>query len=93
MSTAGSVLVDTNVVVAHFRNDPNLTERLAAVASVYLPWVVLGELYFGAQRAQRRDEQLSFIRDFLRTAVLLLPDQDTIEHLQPGMPTSPWFRD
>ncbi len=80
MNTAGSVLVDTNVVVAHFRNDPELTGRLAAAGSVYLPWVVLGELHFGAQRAQRREEQLTFIRDFLRTAVLLLPDQDTTEH-------------
>ena len=28
MNTAGSVLLDTNVVVAHLRNDPDLTVRL-----------------------------------------------------------------
>ena len=28
--TAGSVLLDTNVVVAHFRSDPDLTARLTS---------------------------------------------------------------
>jgi predicted nucleic acid-binding protein len=45
MNTAGSVLLDTNVVVAHFRNDPELTARLTTAPAIYLPWVVLGELH------------------------------------------------
>jgi tRNA(fMet)-specific endonuclease VapC len=79
MNTAGSVLLDTNVVVAHFRNDPDLTARVRATPAIYLPWVVLGELHYGAQRAQRRAAQLALIRDFLQTATLLLPDQSTSE--------------
>jgi tRNA(fMet)-specific endonuclease VapC len=51
MNTAGSVLLDTNVVVAHLRNDPDLTARLRAAPAIYLPWVVLGELHYGALRA------------------------------------------
>jgi tRNA(fMet)-specific endonuclease VapC len=54
MNTAGSVLVDTNIVVAYFRGDKVLPPRFAEVTPVYVPWVVLGELHFGAQRAQRR---------------------------------------
>jgi tRNA(fMet)-specific endonuclease VapC len=46
---------------------------------VYLPWVVLGELHFGAQRAQRRQEQLAYIRDLLTYAVVLFADQGTTE--------------
>jgi tRNA(fMet)-specific endonuclease VapC len=79
MNTAGSVLLDTNVVVAHFRNDPDLTARLTAAPALYLPWVVPGELQYGALRAQRRAAQLALIRDFLRTTNLLLPDQSTSE--------------
>ena len=44
-----------------------------------MPWVVLGELHYGALRAQRREAQLTLIRDFLQTATLLLPDQNTSE--------------
>jgi tRNA(fMet)-specific endonuclease VapC len=79
MSTVGSVLLDTNVVVAHLRNDPGLTARLRAAPAIYLPWVVLGELHYGALRAQRREAQLALIREFLQTAILLLPDQSTCE--------------
>lgn len=79
MNTAGSVLLDTNVVVAHLRNDPDLTARLRAAPALYMPWVVLGELHYGALRAQRREAQLTLIRDFLQTATLLLPDQNTSE--------------
>ncbi len=80
MSATGSVLVDTNVVVAHFRGDGALTSRLGEASAVYLPWVVLGELHYGARRARRRDEALAQIRDFRGIAVLLLPDERTAEH-------------
>ena len=79
MNTAGSVLLETNVVVAHLRNDPDLTARLRTAPALYMPWVVLGELHYGALRAQRREAQLTLIRDFLQTATVLLPDQNTSE--------------
>ena len=79
MNTAGSVLLDTNVVVAHLRNDPDLTARLRGTPAIYVPWVVLGELHYGAFRAQRREAQLALIRDFLQTTTLLMPDQTTSE--------------
>jgi tRNA(fMet)-specific endonuclease VapC len=79
MNTAGSVLLDTNVVVAHLRTDSDLTARLRATLALYLPWVVLGELHYGALRARRREVQLALIRDFLQTTTLLMPDQTTSE--------------
>jgi len=80
MSATGSVLVDTNVVVAHLRGDPALASRLGEASAVYLPWVVLGELHYGAQRARRREEALAQIRDFLGMTILVLPDERTAEH-------------
>ena len=84
MNTGGSVLLDTNIVVAHFRNDIDLTAQLRSASAQYLPWIVLGELSYGAslngaRRAQRREAQMALIRDFLQTATLLLPDQSTSE--------------
>ena len=80
MNTAGSVLVDTNAVVAYFRGDQTLPPHFAEFALLYMPWAVLCELHFGAQRAQRRLQQLEHIRDFLTFAVVLFPDQTTTEH-------------
>jgi tRNA(fMet)-specific endonuclease VapC len=79
MNMAGSVLVDTNVVVAYFRGDKVLHPHFAGLTPVYLPWVVLGELHSGAERAQRRQEQLAYIYDLLIYAVVLFADQDTTE--------------
>jgi tRNA(fMet)-specific endonuclease VapC len=79
MNTAGSVLLDTNVVVAHLRSDPDLTARLRSAPALYIPWVVLGELHYGALRAQRREAQLALIRDFLQNTTILMPDQSTSE--------------
>jgi predicted nucleic acid-binding protein len=52
MAVAGSVLLDTNIVVAHFRNDQTVTVQLRAAPAIFVPWVVLGELHYGALRAQ-----------------------------------------
>ncbi len=77
MNTPGSVLVDTNVVVAYFRGDRKLHPNFTGATTVNLPWVVLGELYYGAQRAQRKQEQLAYIRDLLTFTEVLFPDHDT----------------
>ncbi len=79
MNTAGGVLLDTSVVVPHLRGDQALSAGLAQVASNRMPWVVLGELLFGAQRAVRPQEALAQVRAFVRTAVLPLPDEGTAE--------------
>ena len=79
MSTPDDVLLDTSVVIAHFRSRQGLTAQLGGAARLCMPWVVLGELHFGAQRAQRHEEALAQIHDFLKIAELLLPDQETSE--------------
>ncbi|MSV30444.1 MAG: type II toxin-antitoxin system VapC family toxin [Bryobacterales bacterium] len=77
MNTAGSVLLDTNVVVAYFRGDKDLHPHFVGATPLNLPWVVLGELYYGAQRAQRRQEQLAYIHDLLTYAEVLFPNHET----------------
>jgi hypothetical protein len=56
MKRAGSVLLDTSVIIDYIRGDQRLRPQFAAAATMYVPLVVLGELYFGAQRAPRRDD-------------------------------------
>ena len=79
MSRAGSVLLDTSVIIDYFRGDQVLHSCFAAVATMYVPLVALGELHFGAQRAPRRDDALTQVREFMKTATLLLPDENTAE--------------
>lgn len=79
MNRAGSVVLDTSVIVDYMRGDQRLRPWFAAVATIYVPLVALGELHYGVQRALRREASLRQVRDFLRTATLLLPDEGTAE--------------
>jgi tRNA(fMet)-specific endonuclease VapC len=50
---SGSVLLDTNIVIAIFAEEPPVLERMAAAEEVFVPAVALGELYYGARHPRR----------------------------------------
>ncbi len=52
----GRLLLDTNMVVALFAGENLVQERLAQADEVFLSSTVLGELYYGAQRSGRIEE-------------------------------------
>src|SRR5258708_5669059 len=51
MNAIGSVLVDTSIVVDYFRQDLTLHEKIDQVEEVYVPLVILGELFYGAHKS------------------------------------------
>jgi predicted nucleic acid-binding protein len=54
MPTLGnSLLLDTSVVVKHFRDPTAMVDRLADYEELYLPQPALGELYKWAYRTDR----------------------------------------
>jgi tRNA(fMet)-specific endonuclease VapC len=71
------VLLDTNIVSAHFRGDPIVTPRLQASHAIYLPSIVLGELHFGAHRSPNPDRNLERIERFVAAVMLLSVDAAT----------------
>ena len=77
MPTDAKILVDTNVVVAFFRGEEQLHPRFKAVELICLPWIVLGELHFGAQRSTRREREIANIKDLLLYAGVVFPNQET----------------
>lgn len=79
MIPAGSVLLDTSVVINHFRGDPRITEALEGAAAIYLPTVALGELYYGAFRSAHREKHFEQVRRFLPAVTVLAVDSQTSE--------------
>ena len=73
-STLGqmAVLVDTNIVSAHFKGDPAVTARLQASDIIYLPTIVLGELHFAAHPSPIPARNLERIERFV-AAVMMMP--------------------
>lgn len=73
----GRFLLDTNIVIASYEGDGVARDLLGHVEQVFLPCVVLGELYFGAFRSGRREANLSRLRALIHTHRILDCDRDT----------------
>jgi predicted nucleic acid-binding protein len=54
-----SLLLDTSVVVKHFRYPTAVVNKLAEYEELYLPQPALGELYYGAYRSGRLENKPS----------------------------------
>ena len=75
MSTNGKVL-DTNAVVALF-NEDRLLKTLLAGSTLYLPIIVVGELYYGAYKSGKFEINVQRLKQFLSQNVLLNDDEVT----------------
>ena len=79
-STVGKFLLDTNIVIALFGDDRKVKNRLSKVAQVFIPAIVLGELYFGAQKSQQADRNISRIRELAASVNVLSCNAITAIH-------------
>ena len=77
----GELLLDTNIVIALFGGEQQVTDRVAAATMVFVPAVALGELYYGAEKSGRAIENIERVRLFAEaTAVLTCDDLTAREY-------------
>ena len=76
----GRYLLDTNVAIAILEREIDLESLSSNGREVFLNSIVLGELFFGAEKSQRLQENLGRIR-FLASRCPILPcDEETARH-------------
>ena len=61
----GKYLLDTNILIALFANDESVRAHLAEAPEVFVPSVVIGELFYGAWKSQRIQENAKRIEDLI----------------------------
>ncbi len=76
---SGEYLLDTNIVIALTAGDDAVLNRLQADVTVFLPSIVLGELFFGAYRSGRV-EALDRVADLAANNTVLACDGATARH-------------
>ncbi|NWG14921.1 MAG: type II toxin-antitoxin system VapC family toxin [Acidobacteria bacterium] len=74
---SGRVLLDTNIVIALFAGEAAVEKRLSQTDAVFLPSIVLGELYFGARKSGKAEVNLTRIEDFAVSNSVLTCDSET----------------
>ena len=61
---SGRFLLDTNIIIALFSGDKAVTERLPSASAVFVPSIVLGELYYGARKSAKFKSNSAKIDEF-----------------------------
>ena len=59
------ICIDTNIYSALKNGDPNIVDLLESADEIYIPAIVLGELYAGFQRGQKLKHNTKDLKDFI----------------------------
>lgn len=70
-------LLDTNIVIALFAREVGVLQQLQQAVGIFLPSIVLGELYYGARKSGRAAANVQRIDDFAAQNVVLPCDVET----------------
>lgn len=65
-SPTGRYLLDTNIIIALLASEESVKESLISIKEVFLPSIAIGELYYGAYRSSRRDENVKRINKLVK---------------------------
>lgn len=74
---SGSVLLDTNIVIGMFAKDQAVLARLTKTEHIFIPSIVLGELYFGAYKSAHPDQNIRRVEELAATSAILTCDAVT----------------
>jgi tRNA(fMet)-specific endonuclease VapC len=75
----GRFLLDTNIVIALFAKEAVVQASLANAAEVFIPSIVLGELYYGANKSLLVAENIAKIDEFAASNSTLVCDTRTAQ--------------
>src|ERR1019366_445605 len=73
---AGRFLLDTNIVIALLEGDATVLSNLDQAPEVFIPAVVLGELFFGAAKSGRPSENTAKVERFAAGRAVVSCDLD-----------------
>ena len=76
----GRYLLDTNIIIALFAQEETVRQRLSEASEVLVSCIVMGELYYGAQKSTHAMANVRRIDDLALTSTMLGYDLETARH-------------
>src|SRR5260370_24951801 len=74
MPASGRLLLDTNIVIALLEGDNAVLSNLDHAPEVFIPAIVVGELFFGAAKSGRPSENAARVARFVAHRSILSCD-------------------
>lgn len=76
VTEGGKIAIDTSAIIALFRGSPQIASCLNSVSEVWLPVIVIGELYCGLRKCNHPSKESKRVQDFCnRCRVVAVDDQ------------------
>ncbi|MCB0844884.1 MAG: type II toxin-antitoxin system VapC family toxin [Bacteroidetes bacterium] len=69
-------LLDTNIIIALFAQELSVLSKIAS-ENVFIPSIVIGELYFGAEKSTRKKDNKTRIDQLRRNSTILSCTEET----------------
>lgn len=71
-------LLDTNIIIGLFANESSIIEKIKTFpGSIFIPSIVLGELFYGAEQSTRKVENIKRIEELAEASLVLECDLET----------------
>ena len=74
---SGRYLLDTNIIIALFADEASVRTNLAQAEEVFIPSIAIGELYYGARKSGRTQENLARVDELVANSAVLGCDAET----------------
>jgi tRNA(fMet)-specific endonuclease VapC len=74
---SGKYLLDTNIIIALFANDSAVVDKLSAIRHVFVPVIVVGELYYGVSKSLHKQANSLVLEAFVTKNQIVHPDVAT----------------
>ena len=76
-----SFLLDTNIIIGIFASDESIIAKLLEAATnnllIYIPVIAIGELYYGAEQSQKKENNRKQIEELVKVSEVLECDEET----------------
>jgi tRNA(fMet)-specific endonuclease VapC len=70
----GRILLDTNIVIAVFSGEESIQRYIEKANEIFIPVIVIGELYFGAYNSMNMERNIEKIDEFVANSTILSCD-------------------
>ena len=78
--TGHKYLLDSNIIIEIFNGNHVFAEKLSKEEILYMPCIVLGELYTGVNRVLNRTKHLKILTNFLQLCTVVNIDSTTAKY-------------
>ncbi len=75
--TGNKILLDTNIITALLKGETLIADKIDKASKVYIPAIVIGELYYGALYSSRIQKNISNIQLLTNSYTVLPVDTGT----------------